>query len=598
MNIGFIKATNEIDVQWFLPLAFGYLKAYLDKNLKTPVTMTLLDTTEDLDTFEIVAISATSQEYEQAIQIARTIKRKKRNIITVLGGHHITYLPETLTEDFDIGVRGEGEQTFFELINYFQENGFTIIPEKLKNIPGIVFRENNNIINTENRQLINLENLPHPDRQFGSSQYIFTSRGCPYKCSFCSSSAFWEKTRFFSAEYVVEEIEQLLEQFPDMKQIPIWDDLFIADKKRLMDIIDLVQSKGISKKVNFNFSVRANLVDDDMCNALKRLNVNGVSFGAESGSDRILKLMNKGTTVSQNQKALDLLKAYGIPVACSFIVGWPTETEEEVRKTFDFILENIAEGKLVTSNAVNILMPIPGTVLWDIAVHEGLIDLGNFNWNRLSTFASYRDSNVKSFDEWVTQRRISNSLYLNENTLPLEQLYGFMADYYHTIDLLEKCKFTQAAERDQTIQTLAAQLAGIRGSKAWKIGLLIQRLRGILAPRNSHRTQILRSLLKMVVYPIKKVQKNLSIQKDITLIKSSNLFEKDWYLEHNPDVAKTEIDPLRHYLQFGGFEGRDPGPNFSSKSYLERYSDVQSAGLNPLIHYLRNGRREGREIYL
>lgn len=439
MKIGFIKATNEIDVQWFKPLAFGYLKGYLDKNLKSPVSMALLDTPEELDEFDIVAISSTSQDYAQAIQIARSMKQKNRNTVMVLGGHHITYLPETLTEDFDIGVRGEGEQTFLDLINYFQKNGFVLIPEKLKKILGVIFRENGNLMATEKRPLLDLDALPHPDRKSGGSQYIFTSRGCPFKCSFCSSSAFWEKTRFFSANYVVEEIEQLLQQFPGMKQVPIWDDLFIADKKRLMKIIDLVEARGINKKVNFSFSVRANLVDDEMCIALKRLNVVGVAFGAESGSDRILKLMNKGAAVQQNQKALDLLQTYGIPVMCSFIVGWPTETEEEVRKTFEFILQNIAAGKLSNSNAVNILMPIPGTALWDTAVHDGLIDLDHFDWRRLSTFASYKDSKLKSFDEWVAQRRKNNSLYLNESAFPQERLYERLAEYYQAVEILEKC---------------------------------------------------------------------------------------------------------------------------------------------------------------
>ncbi|MBP1609746.1 MAG: hypothetical protein H6Q04_1981 [Acidobacteria bacterium] len=440
MKIGFIKATNEIDVQWFKPLAFGYLKSYLDKNLRTPVTMTLLDTPEELDLLDIVAISSTSQDYAQAIQIARSIKQKNRNTVTILGGHHITYLPETLTEDFDVGVRGEGEQTFLDLINYFQENGFVIMPEKLKKIKGVIFRENGNIIITEKRQLINLDDLPHPDRQSGGLQYIFSSRGCPYKCVFCSSSAFWERTRFFSADYVVEEIEQLMQKFPDMKQIPIWDDLFIADKQRLIKIVDLVEAKGINKKVTFSFSIRANFVDDEMCMVLKRLNVVGVAFGAESGSDRILKLMNKGTTVRQNQKALDLLQAHGIPVMCSFIMGWPTETEEEVCKTFEFILQNIVAGKLPTSNAVNILMPIPGTALWNAAIRDGLIDLDHFDWNRLSTFASYKDTKLKSFDEWVAIRRKTNSIYLNESTFPQERLYERMAEYYRAIETLEKCE--------------------------------------------------------------------------------------------------------------------------------------------------------------
>ncbi|HEY3475886.1 MAG TPA: rhamnan synthesis F family protein, partial [Anaerolineales bacterium] len=86
----------------------------------------------------------------------------------------------------------------------------------------------------------------------------------------------------------------------------------------------------------------------------------------------------------------------------------------------------------------------------------------------------------------------------------------------------------------------------------------------------------------------------LKYQKDALLVKSSGLFDADWYLSRNPDIAQKTSDPLLHYLLFGGFEGRDPGPDFSSKWYLQRYADVRSSGVNPLIHYLRNGRREGR----
>lgn len=424
IKIEFMQATNEIDVQWFKPLAFGYLKAYLDKNLKLPVIMNLSQSIKNLEKFDIVAISSTSQNYSQAIKIACEAKLKNEDAVTVLGGHHITYLPDTLRKDFDIGVMGEGEQTFLELVEYFQDNGLNLRPDKLKGIQGIVFWKDGSLIKTGKRGLIRfLDRLPHPDRQSDEAQYIFSSRGCPFKCSFCSSSAFWDETRFFSAQYVLEEIEQVLAQFPEMKQVPIWDDLFIANKSRLRKIIELVEVKGINRKVSFSFSVRANLVDDEMCHALKKLNVIGVAFGAESGSDRILKLMNKGTTVKQNQKAIDLLNKHNIPLMCSFIVGWPTETEDEVKKTFEFILKNIVEGKLHVSNAINILMPIPGTELWNSALKDGLFDLRNFDWDRLAVFASYKDSKLKTFDEWVECRRKNNSIYLAEETLPQERLY-------------------------------------------------------------------------------------------------------------------------------------------------------------------------------
>jgi hypothetical protein len=80
----------------------------------------------------------------------------------------------------------------------------------------------------------------------------------------------------------------------------------------------------------------------------------------------------------------------------------------------------------------------------------------------------------------------------------------------------------------------------------------------------------------------------------MALIRSSGLFDEAWYLNHNLDVAQAKVDPVRHYLLFGGFEGRDPSPKFSSSFYLKTYEDVKKAGINPLVHYLKCGREEGR----
>lgn len=98
---------------------------------------------------------------------------------------------------------------------------------------------------------------------------------------------------------------------------------------------------------------------------------------------------------------------------------------------------------------------------------------------------------------------------------------------------------------------------------------------------------ILRSLLK-------KIRQRFNEKDDIRLLESSDLFDKDWYLTHNPDVANAKVNPLLHYLQHGGFEGRNPSSDFSSSGYLEAYEDVKNAGMNPLVHYLKYGKNEGR----
>jgi len=97
------------------------------------------------------------------------------------------------------------------------------------------------------------------------------------------------------------------------------------------------------------------------------------------------------------------------------------------------------------------------------------------------------------------------------------------------------------------------------------------------------------------LFLLRKVNEFLRHSRNLSLICTSDLFNKDWYLDNNPDVAQAGADPALHYLLHGGFEGRDPGPDFSSHGYWDAYEDVKKAGINPLVHYLKYGRQEGRE---
>jgi len=116
----------------------------------------------------------------------------------------------------------------------------------------------------------------------------------------------------------------------------------------------------------------------------------------------------------------------------------------------------------------------------------------------------------------------------------------------------------------------------------------------LLAPPNSRRARVLRRFMNVIFSPFKKIRRNRKLREDIALIRSSGLFDEQWYLANNPDVAQAGVDPACHYLLYGGFESRDPGPNFSSAWYLDVYEDVKKAGTNPLVHYLKYGREEGR----
>jgi GT2 family glycosyltransferase/glycosyltransferase involved in cell wall biosynthesis len=160
----------------------------------------------------------------------------------------------------------------------------------------------------------------------------------------------------------------------------------------------------------------------------------------------------------------------------------------------------------------------------------------------------------------------------------------------------------QVAEKEQSMLALTARiyaseqsLEEIKTSKAWKIALLFRRIRILLIPPSSLRARILGRFVK-VIFPFKKVKQNGNSVEDISLVRSSNIFDESWYLANYTDVAQAKVDPLLHYLSYGGFEGRDPGPNFSSSWYLNEYADAKKSGINPLIHYLRKGKEEGRSI--
>jgi hypothetical protein len=123
--------------------------------------------------------------------------------------------------------------------------------------------------------------------------------------------------------------------------------------------------------------------------------------------------------------------------------------------------------------------------------------------------------------------------------------------------------------------------------------LLVQRFRAFLTPQGSLRARAARKILAFLLFPFT-IKRNMKISRDLALIRNSGFFDQEWYLDHNPDVAQSGMDPGRHYLLFGGFEGRDPGPKFSSKWYLFNYADVKNARVNPLVHYLRFGKDENR----
>jgi radical SAM superfamily enzyme YgiQ (UPF0313 family) len=297
-------------------------------------------------------------------------------------------MQESLDQIFDIGVIGEGEETLSELLRVFIREGAWLAPV-LKNIKGIIFREREILHYTGPREPVkNIDDLPYPARDlvpmetvylkdqlnlFGVKRLvsIMTSRGCPYDCVFCGSPVQWGKVRFHSAAYVVDEIQFLTDTY-HIDGIMFWDDLFIAPKKRLMELVERIKQKGLDKKLTFFGYARANLIDEEICRLLRSIRVKRLIFGLESGSEKILKfLKGSSVTVEDNARALRLCRAYGITTSSGFITGTPGEDLDDLRKTYNFIIHNRLDN-----TQIYILTPYPGTAMWEEARRNNLVTQG------------------------------------------------------------------------------------------------------------------------------------------------------------------------------------------------------------------------------
>lgn len=367
MRVLLVHPTNGPNfVDTYSPhLGIGHLASSLRKAMPVEVAFAR----EHIDTWlkdfqpDVVGISSSSEVYGIAKRIARTVKQA--GIPVIIGGRHISALPQTMTEDMDVAVLGEGEETFTELLKDYAES------KTWHGVDGVAFQ---GLCMTPERKLIpDLDSLPFPARDIlpiNKWTSMMTSRGCPFSCRYCGAG-FWGKPRFHSAAYVVEEMRHLQRQ--GVTRITFEDDLFVANFKRLVEIAELKRDL----KMSFVCNVRSNLVTDYLCRLLRELGVDTVGIGIESGCQQTLDYLKGHVTVEQHVQAITLLRKHKIKPHPSFIIGSPHETAEQIEETIRFIKDNdIQEFEPF------VLTPFPGTPVWDYAKARGLVS-DDMDWSRL-----------------------------------------------------------------------------------------------------------------------------------------------------------------------------------------------------------------------
>lgn len=348
---------------------------------------------------DVIGLSAFTVNYGQAIKLAGEFRKKsKSQTKIVIGSYHISTLPISFKDVFDVGVVGEGEQTMLELMQLFDKKK-DLAEKDLKKINGLVFfGKNKKLVITKKRENIkSLDDIPTINRRFINPKYyteglemaewfprtisIETARGCPYNCVFCSPSIVWGKTRMKSVEKVIGEITQI-RQIYGIDVFSISDDLFICSKDRIRKIIEALEKEDLLGKITFTCYARANLMDDEVCQLLKKMNVKMLNFGFESGSERILKFL-KGPSVSveDNRRSILLCNKYGFFVQGNILLGSPGEKISDMKKSeefIDFCIKQRTKGYM----SVFVLTPFPGTPIWEIAKKRGKVS-DDMDWEEL-----------------------------------------------------------------------------------------------------------------------------------------------------------------------------------------------------------------------
>lgn len=413
----------ETDAIWSYvpPLGLGYLAAYA-KKYAGGVEFVVERKPEDLIRHapDFVGLTFVTFNYSFAAREARKIK-ESLGCPVLCGGPHISTLPQLLDSAFDLAVLGEGEETFADLVRLWRDRR-AFRPEDLRKIPGLLFHNEEGLLERTARRdfIADLDSIPFPDRELihprwscqGGMVNLMTSRGCPYDCSFCSTIHHWGRGfRVPSNEYVIREIEEIRNRW-NPSEILIFDDLFVVNRKRVIDLCRMIRERKLQEGVVFRCFVRANLLDEEVVEALASIHNTVLNIGFESGSDDMLYKLNKrGCTVKENEEALRLGRKFGVAYSSCFIMGTPGERREDILANFDFVLSNTDVFDNVAFAPLQIL---PATRVWEWAKEKGIGE-GNLRGIVLEAedFQDERDFLMKTWP------------YLNEENVPREEFYVY-----------------------------------------------------------------------------------------------------------------------------------------------------------------------------
>lgn len=324
---------------------------------------------------DMVVIECSTPSIEYDLLTAKSLKERMSDVFIVLVGSHATFFHREImkeNEQIDAICRGEFDLTVKDLAVALS-NG-----DKLDRVKGITCRDREGIQVNRDRPLIeDLDELPFPARHIVKSDHyrqgtftgkycttIVSSRGCPYRCTYClwPRTLYGSRFRARSAENVVAEMGQVVRGY-HIDEIYFDDDSLALNRARILKICRLINQKGI--KVKWIPQCRVDSMDEEVLSAMKEAGCHYIRFGVESGSQKMLDIMKKGTTLAQIKRAFDLCRKVRIKTQAFFLFGIPGETPGTIKETIEF-----AKKLKPDSAQFAVVIPHPGTDLYEICERE------------------------------------------------------------------------------------------------------------------------------------------------------------------------------------------------------------------------------------
>jgi len=371
-------------------LGIGYLISYLRKyytgSLSIEFYSEFYDEAEQIvkacRDADIIGFGCTSPQYKYALLLAKQIKTEGNRV--VFGGIHPSALPELVLEQdcIDAIVIGEGEKAMLQLVEDV-DKGVNISKriygaDYIENLDDLPFPDRNTIKNERNIQQAFQDNGVRISS-------VLSSRGCPFRCSFCCSHVLWQrKVRFRSPSNILDEVEQLVKNW-DLQFLKFADDTITTNKQQVIEFCKLKIERGI--KIPYGANAQINTVDEEMLRYMAKSGCQELWYGVESGSPRILKEIHKNTDVNKIKTVFKLTQDYGIKTRAYFLLGMPNETIEDIEMT-----ERLCDELQPDIIGFTLLAPFPINEYFD---YETMTE---WDW---SMFDEYNN-------DWVHTQTLSN----------------------------------------------------------------------------------------------------------------------------------------------------------------------------------------------